>query len=262
MTEPSTGTPPPAPLLTIGYSVLGERAAAIRLPERRADVEILVVVQGSVPDGAPQRDDVRYETLDSRGVTRSRNAVLDGARGRFVLFADDDIVFRADGVRRVLAELQADDDLALVLAAAVDPSGRMRKGYPRRAVRLTRWNSGKAATYEMMLRREAFAEAGIRFDERFGAGAPDLYLGDEYILVADAVAAGLRGRFLPCVIAVHPETSSGSGFGTARDARARAAVFTRVFGRLAPLARLAFVARSPRRFGSAGLTARFVADRF
>jgi hypothetical protein len=64
------------------------------------------------------------------------------------------------------------------------------------------------------------------------------------------------------VIAIHPETSSGSGFGTPRDARARAAVFTRVFGALAPLARLAFVVRSPRRFGSLGLTARFVADRF
>ena len=254
------------PLLTIGYSVLGERARAIRFPPRHPDVEVLVVVQGvvdgQVPAGSPQREDVRYEVLDSLGVTKSRNAVLDGARGRYVLFADDDIVFQEEGLRSVLGELEADPDLALVLATAVDEGGRLRKRYPSRSVRLTRWNSGKAATYEMMLRREAFAAAGIRFDERFGAGAPELYLGDEYILIADAVAAGLSCRFFPYVIAVHPETSSGSGFGTARDARARAAVFTRVFGRTAPVARLAFVARSPRRFGSVGLTARFVADRF
>lgn len=254
------------PLLTIGYSVLGPRAAAIRLPERQPDVEILVIVQGvgghdAVPPGAPVRDDVRYETLDSTGVTKSRNRVLDSARGRFVLFADDDIAFRPDGVRRLLAELERDEGLALALAAAVDEQGRMRKRYPTRSVPLTRWNAGKAATYEMMLRREAFRRAGVRFDERFGAGA-DLYLGDEYILIADAVSAGLRCRFFPYVVAVHPTDSSGSGFGSDRDASARSAVFGRVFGRTAPLARLAFVARSPRRFGSPGRTARFVTGRF
>jgi hypothetical protein len=249
------------PLLTIGYSVLGDRAAAIRLPELRPDVEILVVVQGELSPGAPVRDDVRYEKLDSLGVTKSRNKVLDSARGRFVLFADDDIVFHPEGVTALLAELERDDELALGLAAAVDEHGRMRKGYPSRSVPLNRWNSGKAATYEMMLRREAFQRAGIRFDERFGAGA-DLYLGDEYILIADAVKAGLRCRFFPYVVAVHPTDSSGSGFGSARDAAARSAIFTRVFGRTAPLARLAFVLRSPGRFGSLGLSARFVTGRF
>jgi hypothetical protein len=250
------------PLLTIGYSVLGERAAAIRLPERQPDVEILVVVQGDLPDDAPRRDDVRYELLASRGVTKSRNAVLDGARGRYVLFADDDIVFHEEGVRSVLGELEADPGLALVLATAVDEGGRLRKPYPHRPVRLTRWNSGKAATYEIMLRRAAFVRTGVRFDERFGAGVDPHYLGDEYILIADAIGAGLECRFVPVVMAVHPTVSSGAGFGTERDARARAAIFNRVFGRVAPLARLAFVARSPRRFGSPALSARFVLDRF
>jgi glycosyltransferase involved in cell wall biosynthesis len=250
------------PLLTIGYSVLGERAAAIRLPERRPDVEILVVVQGDLPDDAPRRDDVRYELLASRGVTKSRNAVLDGARGRYVLFADDDIVFHEEGVRSVVGELEADPGLALVLATAVDEGGRLRKPYPQRPVRLTRWNSGKAATYEIMLRRAAFVRAGVRFDERFGAGVDPHYLGDEYILIADAIGAGLECRFVPVVMAVHPTVSSGAGFGTERDARARAAIFNRVFGRVAPLARLAFVVRSPRRFGSPALSARFVLDRF
>ncbi len=250
------------PLLTIGYSVLGERAAAIRLPERQPDVEILVVVQGDLPDDAPRRDDVRYELLASRGVTKSRNAVLDGARGRYVLFADDDIVFHEEGVRSVLGELEADPGLALVLATAVDEGGRLRKPYPHRPARLTRWNSGKAATYEIMLRRAAFVRTGVRFDERFGAGVDPHYLGDEYILIADAIGAGLECRFVPVVMAVHPTVSSGAGFGTERDARARAAIFNRVFGRVAPLARLAFVARSPRRFGSPALSARFVLDRF
>jgi hypothetical protein len=254
------------PLLTIGYSVLAERASAIRLPDQGPDVEVLVMIQGAadgrIPDDAPRRDDVRYELLDSRGVTKSRNAVLDGARGRYVLFADDDIVFHEEGVRSVVGELEANPGLALVLAIAVDEGGRLRKPYPSRPVRLTRWNSGKAATYEIMLRRDSFARAGVRFDERFGAGVDPHFLGDEYILIADALAAGLECRFVPVVVAVHPTVSSGAGFGTLRDARARSAIFGRVFGPTAPIARLAFVLRSPRRFRSAGLSARFVLNRF
>ena len=254
------------PLLTIGYSVLAERAPAIRLPDQRSDVEVLIAVQGAedgrIPDDAPRRDDVRYEILATRGVTKSRNAVLDGARGRFVLFADDDIVFHEEGVWSVLAELDGDPDLDLVLGIAVDEGGRLRKPYPSRPERLSRWNSGKAATYEVMLRRDAFAGADVRFDERFGAGVDPHYLGDEYILIADAIRAGLECRFLPVVMAMHPTVSSGAGWGTERDARARAAIFGRVFGPTAVLARLAFVARSPRRFGSAALSARFVLDRF
>jgi hypothetical protein len=153
-------------------------------------------------------------------------------------------------------------DLALVLGIAVDEGGRLRKPYPSRTLRLSRWNSGKAATYEIMLRRDAFARAGVRFDERFGAGVDPHYLGDEYILIADAIRAGLQCRFLPVVMAMHPTVSSGAGWGTERDARARSAIFGRVFGPTAPVARLAFVARSPRRFGSAALSARFVLDRF
>lgn len=249
------------PLLTIGWSVLAERAAAIRLPERRPDVEVLVVVQGD-PAAAevPSRDDVRVVHLDSTGVARSRNEVLRQARGTFVLFADDDIVFRADGVQAMLDDLRRDDSLALGLGSAVDQTGTARKRYPRRSVRLHRWNSGKAATYEMIVRRDAFQRAGVSFDEDFGAGVPQ-YLGDEYILIADALLAGLHCRFFPHVLAVHPVTSSGSGFGTRRDAAARSAAFDRVFGPVAPVARLAFVLRRPQRFGSLGLAARFVRGR-
>jgi len=248
------------PLLTIGYSVLGHRLGDVRLPPPRPWVELLVVVQGRPATPPAERDDVRYVWLDSTGVARSRNEVLSQARGRFVLFGDDDIVFLEPGISRMLDAFAHDDDLALALGAAVDEGGRLRKRYPRRETSLHRWNAGKAATYEMIVRRNAFLGTGVRFDEKFGAGAEN-YLGDEYILIADAFRHGLQCRFFPHVVATHPATSSGSGFGTARDAAARSAVFDRVFGRIAPVARLAFLLRSPRRFGSVRVAAGFVTGR-
>jgi len=237
------------PLLTVGYSVIAERAGGLTLLPRRADTEVLVVVQGEGVAEVPQRADVRVLRLPSTGVARSRNAVLDHAQGRFVLFADDDVTFDEAGVRRLVGELQRDGGLALAMGAAVDERGRLRKRYPRKAIDLHLWNAAKAATYEMVVRREALAAAGVRFDERFGAGAA-LHLGDEYVLVADALRAGLRCRWFPHVVAQHPSDSSGVRWGTVPDAVARAAVLERVFGRAAPVARVAFLLRSPRRFGS------------
>lgn len=248
------------PELTIGWSVLGSRAASIRYPEHRPDLEFLVVAQGDLPVDTTPPEQVRWLHLGSTGVAKSRNAVLSHARGEVLLFADDDVEVQMDGVEQALAAFRADPDLALVLGTAVDEHGRQRKRYATAAVELTRWNSAKAATYEMLVRPAAFRSAGVRFDECFGAGA-ELYLGDEYVLIADALAAGLRCRFLPVVLAVHPTDSSGSRFGTTADAVARSAVFDRVFGQLAPVARLGFLLRSPRRFGSAALAARFILGR-
>ena len=52
---------------------------------------------------------------------------------------------------------------------------------------------------------------GVRFDERFGAGA-DWSIGDEYIFLADLLRKKLSGRHVALPLAIHPRLSSGIGF--------------------------------------------------
>lgn len=246
------------PTLTIGYSTLADRAVGIELPQPRPDVRLLVIVQGGHADVAGhERDDVTVVHDDGIGAARSRNVVLDHATGRYVLFADDDAQPLTDGVERAIRVLEDDPDLSILQGRAVDESGRPRKPYPRRRTRLHRWNAGKVGTIELLVRRADVDARGVRFDERFGAGT-EQPLGDEYVFVADALRAGLRAEFVPIDVAMHPAESSGTVGPSDDDAWARAVVFDRVFGVTAPLARLAFVARRPRRFGSLGRSARFV----
>ena len=136
------------------------------------------------------------------------------------------------------------------MAQTTDETGALRKTYPDKAHKLTRFNSAKAATYEMMVRVEAIRNAGIQFDENFGAGV-DNFLGDEYIFISDALKSGLQGMYLPIRVAIHPKESSGSTWGTERDLKARAAVFARVFGASAPIFRALFLLKS--RKGKVGL---------
>jgi glycosyltransferase involved in cell wall biosynthesis len=231
-------------LLTIGYSTLAQRASNINFPQKFSDRQLLVVVQNPNQDKFKiSNDHVDLVELNNRGVAKSRNAVLSNVKGKYLIFGDDDIKFLEPGLRQLIDHFESNPECAIIMAQAVDETGTLRKSYPAKSHPLSRFNSAKAATYEMMVRVDAIKDKGIHFDENFGAGVEN-YLGDEYIFISDALKAGLKGIFLPVAVAVHPKDSSGSGWGTRRDLTARAAVFTRVFGGAAPFIRAAFLLKS------------------
>jgi len=254
--------------LTIGYSVLRERIQNITPPLERPDWETVIVVQNPGEKSWQLADfpklkahgDVSAEELQSTGVAKSRTRAIWLARSEYLVFADDDIVFNESGLEEAIKYLDENPRLSLLLAQAQDPSGRLRKQYPKSAAKLSVWNSARAATYEMIIRVDAIRQFGVVFDENFGAGSEN-YLGDEYIFIADLLRAGGKAEFVPITVATHPEDSSGSGWGTSRDRVARAAVFTRVFGALAPLVRLGFGLRRMRELGGPANLVRFVLAR-
>ena len=254
--------------LTIGYSVLRERIQNITPPVERPDWETVMVVQNPGEKSwqladfpkLKGREDLSAEELQSIGVAKSRTRTIWLAKGEYLVFADDDIVFNEDALEAAISYLDSNPKLSLLLTQASDPSGNLRKQYPESETKLGLLNSARAATYEMIIRVDAVRQFGVVFDENFGAGSEN-YLGDEYIFIADLLRARGKGEFVPITIATHPEVSSGSGWGTDRDRIARARVFNRVFGWLAPLVRLAFGLRRLGELGGTKNLIRFVLAR-
>jgi len=249
--------------VTLGFSSLVERVPNIAVPASAAGAEVLVITQSRAGQDAavvlPQGLDARLIQLDSVGVAKSRNAALDHAGRHYLLFADDDITVQPEGVRAAADALRS-SGAAIALARAVDETGELRKAYPDGTVPLTKINSAKAATYEMLVDVEQVRAAGIRFDERFGAGATN-YLGDEYIFIADALRAGLTGLSVPYVVATHPTESSGSRWSTGGDLEARAKAIERAWNGRATLAKGGFAWRNRKRFDGVGAIVRFVTRR-
>ena len=247
------------PKITLGYSTLAERAANIQLPRVQHDVEILVLIQnphGILTPDIPSREDIRVIDVPSQGVAKSRNAAIREARGEYLIFADDDIVFIDEGLRAAVLHMEQ-HSCDLTLGQAIDEQGNLRKRYPQSQEKLTRFNSARAATYEMAIRIDAVRASGVLFDEDFGAGVPN-YLGDEYIFIVDLLKAGRSADFVPITFAIHPEVSSGSGWGSQRDLSARSKVFGRVFGLWAPFVRAAFISRHFREVKSLAAIVRFI----
>ena len=226
------------PTLTFGYSTLADRLSNIQLPDlaNNPDWDVLITVQSGNADmptpeqlaKAPTGERVKLLSFSGAGVTKIRNQVLENAQGDYLVFADDDISFDEKGLRQAI-QVMEDSKLTLLLGQAVDETGKLRKSYPAAMQKLTKFNSGKAATYEMLVDVKAVRLSGVRFDENFGAGAEKTYLGDEYIFIADLLTKDQACSFVPVVLATHPTDSSGSGWGTTRDRKARALIFDRVF---------------------------------
>ena len=252
--------PPDLPSLTVAISTRGARACGLDPAAWPAapGLDYLVLAQEA---GDPRvaaclaaleaRPDVAVHRLATTGLSRSRNAALDAAQGEIVLIADDDVTHLPGahaGIRAFFAENPGGQPPRRpVLHARRAPAQALRPAPPvacaagpRAASRATSWRFAAAPV----------RAAGIRFDEAFGAGAgTPAFLGEEYIFVADCLAAGLRGAYVPLPVSVHPPDSSGFVWAGPAAARARAAAITRVFGPAAAPMRLAFALKNARRFG-------------
>ena len=248
--------------LTFGFSTLANRLSNISLPDlsNHPDWDVLITVQSGNAQSpteaelakAPTGKNVEMLSFPGVGVTKLRNQVIKNAKGKYLIFSDDDIVFDEKGLVEAISYLEK-TGAGLLLGQAVDENGKLRKSYPSQVQRLNKFNSAKAATYEMIVDLEQVRAAGVLFDENFGAGAEKTYLGDEYIFICDLVSAGIRCDFVPIVLASHPTESSGSGWGTDRDRVARALIFDRAFKGNRTLPFMARVAFGLRKIGK-GLT--------
>jgi len=182
------------------------------------------------------RPDLAVIALSGAGVAHSRNAALAQAVAEGVpvlLFGDDDIGFATDDWPSLRALFAADPGLDFVCARLANPDGRAHKRYSPDRARARVWTCGKVGTPELAVRPDRFVAAGLRFDPGFGAGGP-VPVGDEFIFLADALRAGLRGVHSDLVLGVHPDHSSGLD----RSPQAgvwRRAVFRRALGPVAGL---------------------------
>lgn len=228
--------------LTIGYSSLAERVKGIKfLPNYQ---KILVVQNpNQISFEMPKAPSLFTVMLNNKGVAKSRNQALKHCKTEYLLFADDDITFNEAGIVEAISYLDQNPNCDILLMQAVSPDGKLRKSYPTKAHKLTKFNSAKAATYEMMVRVPASHKKNIWFDENFGAGVEN-YIGDEYIFITDLLKSGSKGQFLPITIATHPVESSATPWTSEKAIKARAKIFTRVFGVAAPIVRLAFIIKA------------------
>lgn len=248
--------------ITVAISSLGNSYRKIRLPKWERAIRYVILLQDApedLNDDWFDRSDVQVFKLEGRGLSRSRNSALSEVNSGHILFSDDDIELKAEGILALSSELATRCEYSFAVGWREErfPStGRFSNSYE-----LTRFSTGRVCAPEFMIDVDAFREKNIKFDNDFGLGA-QFGVGEEYVFLTDALRAGLRGLACPIITGSHPAESTGDHWAEAKLLRARAAVLKRVFGPWHTVIRMAYALRHRRKFQSYGDLGRFVLGQF
>ena len=186
------------------------------LIEPREDVTYIVSMQYTdeaflqqVPATLRERNDVRFVTLEGKGLSRNRNNALMHATGDIALIADDDVRYCDEYFDCVIEtfEQNSDVDVAQFMIKASD--GGFIKNYPKHPYSYPQIPKGMYVTSPEIAVRVASVQGKLFFDERFGLGSPYFICGEEEILFYDAYHMGLTVAYFPRYIVEAPSNSTG-----------------------------------------------------
>lgn len=154
-----------------------------------------------------QRDDILVRFNDSKGLSNNRNFALSLATAPYALVADDDLVFKAEGLADIIHIFDSHPDVDIAAFRCEYP---FDKTYPPGEHDLAdNYRNYYLTSFEIAVRMEAVRRCSLRFSPLMGIGAPVLTCGEENVFVLSALKQGLNGRFFPVTIAVHPDVPTG-----------------------------------------------------
>lgn len=249
MSERSNNTSTNRPRLQVlicTFGAEGIRRVAEAIHPQMPGVGYLVSWQlpdGDLPVPAElERPDFHIVKTTSRGLSPNRNNALRVASAPLCLISDDDVSYTADELETVIQSF-ADHPEADIITFKYR-SDSEHKLYPDRSFELSKPVKGYfTSSIEIAFRRKRVIESGIRFNEDFGIGGTFM-AGEEDLFLHYLLRNGLKGLYIPKVIAYHPALSTGEANADNPDyIRTKGAVFTHLHPHSWPLRMLAHAAR-------------------
>jgi len=187
--------------------------SAMSLPQEEG-VSYLISWQKNAGLEAPQRlldrRDVRIVRNPGSGLSQNRNHALDHASGDILLIADDDLIYRPGAFRKIREAFASHPGLDIGLFRYECGDGRSEKTYPEEeTVIKEKLPKGYfVSSIEIAIRRKG-RSGHLRFDPKFGLGAPVLGAGEEEVFLHHALKSGHEVRFFPTTICTHPGETTG-----------------------------------------------------
>ena len=172
-----------------------------------------------------------YDTeiiLDPRkGLSRSRNLILEKFKGDFLMICDDDIEYTKDSLREII-EIVESSNMDFHSFMLFTPEGKDYKKYKAFPFTHNMKTIARISSVEVIL-KSTVKQSGIVFDSYFGRGAR-WPCGEENIFLADLLKKGFQGSFVPIKIGCHPKPLDADSI-TNQEFVCKGAALTRIYGR-------------------------------
>lgn len=151
---------------------------------------------------------VRVINSFEKGLSKSRNLALKNAKGKIVLIADDDVVYKKDFDATIIRAYNQYNNKAAISFCIEKPNGVLFKKYfPLAKMNLSLMELFNVLSVEISLNKSILDKSGVIFDEDFGLGS-QFEMAEEAVFLSDIKNTNQQIAFMPNVIAMHPELSS------------------------------------------------------
>lgn len=169
---------------------------------------------------------VRMLSFDQRGLSRSRNQALGNADGDICLISDDDMTYYDDYAEKILNAYKENPEYDIIAFTFVNKNASRNKHYSDKPYRVDYLHSMKISSVEITFKRRSFEQAGLQFNEHFGTGSGKYSMGEENILLFNALKKGLKILFVPvCIGEISCQESSWFSGWTKRFLYDKGAMF-------------------------------------
>ncbi len=169
------------------------------LHRMKCQADVLVVNQASDVQYVQeeyQGHKIRMYTVPDRGLSNSRNALLEHVQGEIAILGDDDLIY-LDGylgkIQKAYQEHPEADIIAFSFTQSLNEDTRRQFQTARKLNLIT---ISKVASVELTFRIKSIADAGLSFCPFLGLGAK-YGACEENAFLADALRAGLKIWYVP-----------------------------------------------------------------
>jgi len=174
-------------------------------------------------------------SYQEKGLSKSRNKAIENSIGDICLFADDDIVYKKDILKKIEKAFINNPEFDVITFKFENS----KKNYEEKPFMHNYKTISTVSSIEIAFRRQSIINNKIRFDELFGLGAKYIS-GEENIFLKDCLDKKLKILFFPLTIAIHPERITTGKKWTKELLLAKGALFYRIYGKLSFLINLFF----------------------
>lgn len=210
----------------------------LKLKEKNITSDLLIINQ-SGEKKKEKVENIRMLSYDELGSSNSRNRALENSLGDICLIADDDVIYKENYEKIVLDSFQKNPDADIITFQIETPEG---KKFKENYMGKEQWHNMrtilKCASIEIAFKKEKIDSKELKFDTDFGLGSK-YRVHDEVIFLADALKKGLKIKYIPIPIVLHPAESSGTDYNQ-HLIKSKGAAFMMIFGGKGFLVNIAF----------------------
>mgnify|MGYP000023111659 CR=1 FL=1 len=175
---------------------------------------------------------IRVINSYEKGLSISRNLLIENALGEICLIADDDVIYKKELKENILKAYSKFKNADAISFALEDIDGNPFYNYPERSIQHTLRSIKGISSVSISFKLNSIKKSQVKFNTLFGLGSY-FPVGEEFIFIKDVLNKGLNVYFKNITILKHPINSTGKDMKADKIIHARAALTYKYYKNLA-----------------------------